>query len=131
MGTVDDAGLAQIMRQVQTSVRAKTREVHADLTRSSPVDTGRLRADWTMSFESSDGGLVYSGIITNRVNYLPYVVNGRGWVYPVRARALHWVGPYGEVFAMSARPTQPNDFIDRVLRRQSTGGWRFRRTGTL
>ncbi len=46
--------------------------------------------------------------------YAWWVINGRGWVFPRKAKALHWISKSGEdVFAMSARPTTPNDFVTR------------------
>lgn len=46
--------------------------------------------------------------------YTGWVIEGRGWVYPVRAKVLHWVSKSGEdVFSMHARPTEPNPFHER------------------
>jgi len=46
--------------------------------------------------------------------YTGWVIEGRGWVRPVRAQVLHWVTKSGEdVFSMYARPTKPNPFHER------------------
>lgn len=46
--------------------------------------------------------------------YAYWVINGRGWVYPVKAKWLHWITKNGEdVFAKQARPSAPNDFPGR------------------
>lgn len=50
--------------------------------------------------------------------YVKWVIPGRGWVYPVRAKVLHWVSKSGEdVFSMYARPTEPNPFHERGWQR--------------
>ena len=50
--------------------------------------------------------------------YTHWVIDGRGPVLPVRARALHWKTCSGEdVFAMYSRATEPNPFHERGWQR--------------
>jgi hypothetical protein len=52
--------------------------------------------------------------VTSEQYYTDWVINGRGWVYPVHAKVLHWKTCSGEdVFSMYARPTKPNPFHER------------------
>lgn len=63
----------------------------------------------TVSREAGFAVNVFSGR-----HYAKWVIEGRGWVYPVRAKVLHWVTKGGEdVFSMYARPTEPNPFHER------------------
>jgi len=73
---------------------------------------GRLRDSYQSDITSSDteASLV---IRTTQPTKLGYVVNGRGWVYPVSKKALFWQGLPHPV--KSARPSQPNDFITPEL----------------
>lgn len=46
------------------------------------------------------------------VEYAKYVEFGRGWVYPIRAKALHWMGRGGKhIFARWARPAKAQPFM--------------------
>lgn len=75
--------------------------------------TGNLRRGIKSTTTYLPGG--FSVEVQSEAYYTRWVIAGRGWVYPVRARALHWVTCSGEdVFAMYARPTEPNPFHERA-----------------
>lgn len=68
------------------------------------------------SFESSIEASGYGArlrVTTTQPTKLKYVVEGRGPVYPVKAKALYWAGLDHPV--KSAGPSQPNDFVTPVL----------------
>lgn len=52
--------------------------------------------------------------VVSRKKYTGWVIEGRGWVRPVKEQVLHWTTEGGEdVFSMYARPTKPNPFHER------------------
>lgn len=59
-----------------------------------------------------ESGDVLSTEITVDAPYAGIVDAGRRTVFPVRAKALHWIGSGGiEVFAMKSGPVPPNPFF--------------------
>lgn len=84
--------------------------------------TGQLRKTLYTRVGLASGGFSRGGYwvasIYSPEKYTKWVIEGRGWVRPVRAKVLHWISKSGEdVFSMYARPTQPNPFHERGLRR--------------
>jgi len=75
--------------------------------------TGKLRDGISAEVVSRHGAAVDLRV-TSEQYYTHWVINGRGWVYPVHAKVLHWKTCSGEdVFSMYARPTKPNPFHER------------------
>lgn len=85
----------------------------------------------TMNRSIITGGLIesievneeyeYSFSIAPEVDYADFVENGRGDVYPVSARCLHWVD-YGEdVFRMHSGPADPRPFVEPAFERTDGG----------
>lgn len=102
--TVADVGISIMKGEIPKRTGALANSVHAE------VDFGTVR------IIAGDGD----------VNYARFVNDGRGEIRPKSARALHWVeghGPYaelpggGDVFSMRSKPTKPNDFAERTIRR--------------
>ena len=53
--------------------------------------------------------------IPKRVYYQGWVIRGRGWVLPVKKKALWWPGlPHPVAYA---RPSKPNPFMDRAWKK--------------
>lgn len=78
-------------------------------------DTLEARVGLTPGFTGR--GYWAVGIISPE-KYTGWVIEGRGWVRPVKAQVLHWKTKSGEdVFSMHAKPTEPNPFHERGLRR--------------
>lgn len=79
-----------------------------------PPGDGPGRLSESFSSEVAGGeGVVTVTVTTSQPTKLGYVVNGRGWVYPVNKQALMWPGLDHPV--RSAQPTQPNDFVSPVI----------------
>ena len=50
-----------------------------------------------------------------RGHILYWLDRGRGWVFPVKRRALRWIGRGGEVvFSRYSRPSQPQFIFEKV-----------------
>lgn len=74
--------------------------------------TGKLAAGIRFRVQPLEGGFILE--LVSDAFYLKWILNGRGWVYPVRAKALRWETATGQVvYAKSARPTKPNPFPQR------------------
>lgn len=75
-------------------------------------------------FSEVSGNTIFIG---TEKEYAYYVQNGRGEVVPSWKKegrppskpfSLHWENSrYGDVFAMRAGPTKPNDFVGRTAKR--------------
>lgn len=76
-----------------------------------PYDKGDLEKSIHAEVSTS------SVFIGTDIHYAKYVQFGRGPVYPVQKKVLHWEGKYGDVFAMRAGPAKANDFVGRTARR--------------
>lgn len=60
-----------------------------------------------------------TGRVFNRLPYARFVHDGRGWVYPRRARVLRWVDRSGKVvFSRKSRPAKAQPFLTDALARQ-------------
>lgn len=68
-----------------------------------PQKTGQLAASHVYEVHGTTGEL------TNTVEYLPYVIFGRGWVFPVEKKALYWEELDHPV--AYARPAEANDYL--------------------
>lgn len=80
-----------------------------------PVRTGRLRSSIQIEMYPV-GSYVVEGTVGTDVEYAYWVHEGRGPVYPIRARVLHWVAPDGtEVFAPKAGPATGQPFLQRAM----------------
>lgn len=82
-----------------------------------PERSGRMKRSERYERKTSKGSV--SMRVTAHVPYAPYVIKGARphLIRPVAARALHWVGPQGGVFAKVVHHpgNKPNDFPRRVL----------------
>lgn len=76
-----------------------------------PIRTGELHDSIHSEVSTS------SVFIGTSKHYAKYVEFGRGPVYPVQKKVLHWEDKYGDVFAMRAGPAKANDFVGRTARR--------------
>lgn len=72
-----------------------------------PRKTGQLAHSHTYTVEGNTGEL------TNTVDYLQYVLYGRGWVFPVEKKALYWEELDHPV--AYARPAEPNDYFTLAI----------------
>jgi hypothetical protein len=92
--------------------------VLAAIRREQPVDTGRMRFQTTAVYPARPYGT--NGWVIRfvaRTSYSLFVHEGRGWVYPIRAKALRWVAKSGAVvFAKRSRPSKPNRWFPRAFR---------------
>jgi len=78
-----------------------------------PVDTGHLRASRLIKVtrkRTSVAGYVYT-----RVEYAPWVHDGRGPIVPVRAQALRFVINGRVVFAKKVGPAKAQPFARNAL----------------
>lgn len=119
----------QIAEPIEQRAMAATAAVLAKYTTKSTVPwvTGSL----AQTFQFVLGRL--QAVWRPTVKYAGWVEFGRGWVYPVNARALSWVtksgggyvtaksgrkyyrsGTTDRVFAMSSRPSKPNPYMERI-----------------
>lgn len=116
--TVNNAGVRQLFApggDVARFHRRTVRQVHGGIVRRCPVDTGRLRASWRTKHFSMSGLRLVSTIYSD-VNYVNYVIRGRGPVVPRRRQFLRFRGRSGEwVFAKRVRGVPPNDFVQNGL----------------
>lgn len=81
---------------------------------SPPGDAdGALADSFFVLTEIQASADVAVSVRTSQSVKLGYVVNGRGEVRPVRAKALWWTGLPHPV--MYAKPSKPNDFVSPVL----------------
>lgn len=115
---VIDRGIAQLFSNggdIARWHRSTVRRVRSEIVRRTPVDTGRLRASWRTRHQSS-GGTVLRSVVYTDVQYVNYVIRGRGPVVPVRREFLRFRGRSGGwVFAKRVRPVPPNDFVQNGL----------------
>lgn len=92
--------------------------VLATIRREQPVVTGQLRFSTTAVYPPKPYGT--NGWVIRFTARAPYALinhEGRGWVYPVRAKALRWVAKSGAVvFAKRSRPVAPNRWFPRAFR---------------
>lgn len=103
---------------VATWVRDAQPVVLAAMKAAAPIDTGHLRFTHIPRLPKRVGRGEWSIAFVALAGYSYLVHEGRGWVYPVRAKALRWVSKGGTVvFARSARPTSPNRWMPRAMRR--------------
>jgi hypothetical protein len=51
-------------------------------------------------------------VSTDQPDIAQFIRQGHGDIYPVNAKALHWVSMEGDVFAMHASPVDPNPWED-------------------
>lgn len=80
--------------------------------------TGELKAGISAQVSSRYGAAAMRVEVFSQQFYTDWVINGRGWVYPIHAKALHWKTCDGEdVFAMYSRPSKPNPFHERGWQR--------------
>ena len=64
----------------------------------------------------------YAVTVVSPTRHTGWVIEGRGWVRPVRAQVLHWKNEAGDdVFSMRAKPTKPNPFHERGWQRAVPG----------
>lgn len=78
-----------------------------------PGDAEGHLADSFVSDVSTQGRSSTLEITTTQPTKLRYVVEGRGEVLPVRAKALYWAGLDHPV--KRAGPSEPNDFVTPVI----------------
>jgi hypothetical protein len=107
-------------RMGRTAAKEIGQIVVGEMREEAPERTGKLKRGLfyrvLMVARAGGGGFVID--VSSNQYYAKWVVEGRGWVYPVRAQVLHWVDESGEdVFAMYARPTEPNPFHERGWKR--------------
>lgn len=132
--TSDTSGLASLIARVQEA-RAVLPELLVDAAQSAgdavvgelhdaaPVGQGGsipppgdasgplAESFYAVAERQADAGVVE--VRANQPIKLSYVVNGRGWVYPVNKKALYWEGLDHPV--ARSRPSNPNDFVSPVL----------------
>lgn len=72
-----------------------------------PMKTGELRIShqWAVSRNK--------GVLMNPLEYLQWVIRGRGWVFPVHKKALYWDELKHPV--AYARPAPPNDYFSAMV----------------
>lgn len=74
--------------------------------------TGKLKAGIHADVIHEPDGFAVD--VRSDASHTKWVLGGRGWVFPVRAKALHWVSKSGgDVFSMKAKPVPPNPFHER------------------
>jgi len=92
--------------------------VLAAIRREQPVDTGNMRFQTTAVYPARPYGT--NGWVIRfvaRTHYSLINHEGRGWVYPIRAKALRWVSKSGAVvFAKRSRPVAANRWFPRAFR---------------
>ena len=105
----------QIAKPIVTRVLRATEAIFAKNTlRDDPVPfrTGNLLQSFRHSSSSTEARWF------PLARYAKFVEQGRGWVYPVRAKVLRWKGPSGEyIYAKRARPTKPNPFMKKIAKK--------------
>lgn len=113
---------------IYREVARRTRRVTALAKTKANVRTGRMRAE--IRGDTDVRGTDVVGTIKSPAPYSRWVHEGRGWVYPKRAKALRfWVNDPrpvqrgnrggedgGWVFAKSARPYPGHPFMTEALR---------------
>jgi hypothetical protein len=116
---VREAGIKQLFSargEVATWNRGVARGVQREIKKRTPVDTGRLRASWRLKHFAAGGSLRLVSTIYTDVNYVNYVIRGRGPVVPVRRQFLRFRGRGGNwVYAKRVRGVPPNDFVQNGL----------------
>jgi hypothetical protein len=119
--TVDLAALKALEQDLaEAYFRGPAHVVLREMQRESPVRTGLMRASHAVDRPRRVGvdWLIRYRVKADRSGF-PYPIavhNGRGWVYPVRKKALRWVTRAGAVvFAKSARPSRPNPWLWRTF----------------
>lgn len=116
---------AALPEAVMTGMQQIGTEAVSALSAASPV--GNSGADDTPpagdapgalrdSFQSTlagDGSHANLTVFTTQPQKLSWVVNGRGWVFPLNKKALFWNGlPHPVMFS---HPSEPNDFVSPVV----------------
>lgn len=91
-------GLEQGGADMQTAARANIHSVSGQLASS-------------IVYEADDTEV----IVTATASYAKFVEFGRGEVRPIHAKALHWSGEGGDVFAMRSGPAAPRPFMRPAL----------------
>lgn len=107
MGQVGDAVIADLEN------RAPVGQGEEDATPPEGDAPGHLRDSFVSTLENDGESHATLTVSTTQPQKLSWVVNGRGWVFPVNKRALYWAAlghpvPY-------ARPSEPNDFVSPVM----------------
>ena len=102
----------RLATELKTTVTAETLELQRHVVQDKlsgqvlHARSGVLRRSITAHVEESGGalrGIVGTNLVYARIHEYGGSVHVPALV-PVRARALHWVGPAGDVFAMSTKP---------------------------
>lgn len=106
-----DAVAPQLQDALRTTVTAETFELQRHVVQDKlsgqvlHARSGTLRRSITATVEESAGrvtGLVGTNLVYARIHEFGGSVHVPA-LAPVRARALHWVGPAGDVFAVSTK----------------------------
>lgn len=99
--------LAEFSDRVEQTVTLIMREIYEIIMNIAPVKTGELRIShqWTV--------LDNEGFLMNPVEYLQWVIRGRGYVYPVEKKALYW--PELKHPVAYAGPAPPNDYLSAAV----------------
>lgn len=116
--TLDQKGLNIILRSesgaVSKDMMRRGRAVQQKAKVECPVDTGKLRDSIFMRQVMGQEGM--SVQIGSDVEYLIYVIKGRGPITAKPGKVLSWIGPGGKrIYAKHVRGVPPNDFLSRSL----------------
>lgn len=86
--------------------------------REAPKDTGELvRSHFYTVTSTSRAETRNIGYDEDKAPYGINVYHGHGWIYPKKAKVLHWVKNGKDVFARAVRPVAPNRWLDRAMTR--------------
>lgn len=102
--------------EVATWNRSVARNVQRQIKKRTPVDTGRLRASWRLKHNAAGASLRLVSTVYTDVNYVNYVIRGRGPISARPGKFLRFRGRSGDwVYARRVRGVPPNDFVQDGL----------------
>lgn len=100
-----------VRKRIATDIKGCAQDAYKIARVSAPTRSGALRR----SIKVTHGASGFT--LGSDLKYAKYVEEGRGWVFPIRAKALKWTDfrTGKKVFSAFARPSRANPFIRRSV----------------
>ena len=102
----------QLQSKIQQMHRLMLTDAQRDVQKEAPRRTGRLKSAVQYKLGGNSGQIfINKGIAP----YCDWVIDGRGPVHAIKAKALHFFINGQEFFRTSVGPSKPNPFVDKAV----------------
>lgn len=112
--------MSQLPERSKTFLRMAANAVRDAMEAAAPKKTGYLSLSHVVRLIGEAAATVYP-----TASYADWVIHGRGDVYPVNKKVLHYFvmnGVWGgEVFSKHSGPSKPNDYRDKAIGLANSG----------